>query len=134
MNGVANQPLEGIAKIVRVTRTPLGMVALAFALPLILAFVALPFAPIPNIAKYVAGGVLTLFALTVWFQFWAKAKTDPLTASEEYQLAALRYKHLGITGRRLPEDEDFEKIQNRGLALPEQDDPEQDDEEGKSPP
>ena len=132
---MANQPLEGVAKIVRVTRTPLGMVALAFVTPVVFAATMFLFAPIPLIAKYVIGGLSALFAITVWFQFWAKAKTDPLTASEEYQLAALRYKHLGITGRRLPEDEDSEKIQNRGLALPEQaDEEESDEEEGESPP
>ena len=135
MSGVANQPLEGISKIVRVTRTPLGVVALAIIAPIAFSVAIFLFSPLPLIVKCVIGGLPLGFVLLVWLQFWAKAKNEPLAASEEYYIAALRYKHLGRMDSRLPEDWDFEKIRNRGLALPEQADPEQsDEEEGESPP
>ena len=133
MNGVANQPLEGISKIVRVTRTPSGVVALTIALTLILAFGVLPFAPISDIARYVAWGFLALFTLLVWLQFWAKAKTGPLTASEGYYIAELKYRYLGADNARLQaeQDESLPRVQTEEFLRENQTD---DDEKGGSQP
>ena len=95
---MANQPLAEITKVVRVKWTILGVVALAISLPLILAFGVLPFAPIPDIAKYVAGGFLALFALMVWLQFWAKAKRELFAAGRIESLpAGFRFREISQT-------------------------------------
>ena len=59
------------------------------------------FAPIPNVAKFIIMGLLWVFVGSVWIQFWMKAKTGPLSASEEYYIEELRLRHLGRDDNRL---------------------------------
>ena len=78
-----NQPLEGIAKIVRVTRIPLSIVAIMGVAPIVFSGVIFLFAPIPNIAKYIVGGLPWVIVVIVWVQFWNKARHEPLSASSD---------------------------------------------------
>ena len=68
--------LEGVSGIVRVTRTPLSVVAIALVLPMAFSAVIILFAPLPLIVKCVFGGLPWGFTLLVWIQFWSKAKTE----------------------------------------------------------
>ena len=52
-----NQALEGISKVVRVTRTPLSVIAIGIITPIVFSAVIFVFAPIPDIAKYIVGGL-----------------------------------------------------------------------------
>ena len=96
-----NQVWEGVSGIVRVTRTPLSVVAIALVLPVAFSVVIFLFAPLPLIAKCVIGGLPWGFALLVWLQFWSKAKTEPLSASEEYYIEELRYRYPGVENIQL---------------------------------
>lgn len=91
-----NQTLEGISKIVRVTRTPLSIIAIGIVTPIVFSAVIFLFAPIPDIAKYIVGGLPWVVVVVVWFQFWSKAKHEPLSASETYYIYELIYKYVGI--------------------------------------
>ena len=100
--------LEGISQIIRVTRTPLSIVAIII-IAIAGLFALVLFAPIPNIAKYVALGLLLASLMGVWFQFWNKAKHEPLSATEEYHIQELRLRHLGVTdATRSPEEIELE--------------------------
>ncbi len=94
-----NQTLEGISKIVRVTRTPLSVIAIGIVTPIVFSAAIFIFAPIPDIAKYVVGGLPWIVVVAVWFQFWSKAKDEPLSASETYYIYELMYKHMGVPQR-----------------------------------
>lgn len=100
-----NQALEGISRVVRVTRTPLSVVALGIIVPAVFSAVILLFAPIHEVAKYVFGGLPWVVVVLVWLQFWSKAKTEPLSASEEYYIHELAYKHLGVEDSRTTIDQ-----------------------------
>ena len=91
-----NQTLEGISRIVRVTRTPLSVIAIGIVTPIVFSSVIFLFAPIPDIAKYIVGGLPWLVVVVVWFQFWSRAKDEPLSASETYYIYELIYKYVGI--------------------------------------
>ena len=107
--GYLKKSLEGISQIVRVTRTPLSIVAIIMTGLMALIFVILVFAPIPDIAKYVGAGVCFALLATAWFQFWNKAKHEPLTATEEYYIQELKLKYSGsVDERQLPEDVNVE--------------------------
>lgn len=84
------QPLQGVASVVRVIRSSLAIVALALILPLVFSVLIFLFAPLPNLAKYIIGGTPWALVLIVWFQFWSKAKHEPLPASETYYREELR--------------------------------------------
>ena len=90
-----NQTLEGISRIVRVTRTPLSVIAIGIVTPIVFSASIFIFAPIPDTAKYIVGGLPWLVVVAVWFQFWSKAKHEPLSASETYYIHQLRYRHMG---------------------------------------
>ena len=107
-----NQVLEGVSRIVRVTRTPLSVVALGIVVPAIFSAVILLFAPIHEVAKYVFGGLPWIVVVLVWLQFWSKAKTEPLSASEEYHIQELRLRHLGRDDSRLTIEQS--ELQTRG--------------------
>ena len=100
-----NQTLEGVSRIVRVTRTPLSVVAIAIIVPVVFSAVVLLFADIHPVAKYFFAGLPWAVVLIVWFQFWSKAKTEPLSASEEYHMQELRYKYLGVEEDRVTIDQ-----------------------------
>ena len=74
-----NRVLEGEPAIVRVTRTPLSVVAIALVMPMVFSVVIILFAPLPLIVKCVFGGLPWGFTLLVWIQFWSKAKTEPIS-------------------------------------------------------
>ena len=93
--------LEGVSGIVRVTRTPLSIVAIAIVMPMTFSAVIFLFAPLPLVVKCVVGGLPLGFTLLVWIQFWSKAKTEPLSASEEYYIQELRYRYPGVEDSRL---------------------------------
>ena len=106
--GYLKKSLEGISQIIRVTRTPLSIVAIVIIVIAGL-FALVLFAPIPDIAKYVALGLLLACLMGVWFQFWNKAKHEPLTATEEYYIQELKLKYSGsVDERQLPEDVNIE--------------------------
>ena len=63
-------------------------------------FALVLFAPIPDVAKYVALGLLLACLMGVWFQFWNKAKHEPLSATEEYYIEELRLRHIGADYER----------------------------------
>ena len=94
-----NQTLEGISRIVRVTRTPLSVIAIGIVTPIVFSAAIFIFAPIPDTAKYIVGGLPWLVVVAVWFQFWSKAKHEPLSASETYYIYELIYKHVGVPER-----------------------------------
>ncbi len=105
-----NQTLEGISRIVRVTRTPLSVVAIAIVVPIVFSGVIFLFAPIPNIAKYIVGGLPWVVVVVVWIQFWSKAKDEPLSVSESYYIHELMYKHMGkqqYDQKVGPEEQDY---------------------------
>ena len=81
-----NQALEGISKVVRVTRTPLSVIAIGIVTPIVFSAVIFVFAPIPDIAKYIVGGLPWAVVVVVWLQFWSKAKDEPLSASKTYHI------------------------------------------------
>lgn len=87
--------LRGIASVVRVVRTPLGVIALGLLLPVAFSIVIFLFAPIPDIAKYVVGGLPWVLFIMVWLQFWSKARHEPLSVSETYYIEQLRYNLMG---------------------------------------
>lgn len=97
-----NQAPEGIYRVVRVTRTPLSVVALGIIVPAVFSAVILLFAPIHEVAKYIFGGLPWVLVVVVWLQFWSKAKTEPLSASDHPTTGGFR-KMLGsgwIRGQR----------------------------------
>ena len=69
-----NQALEGVSRIVRVTRTPLSVVAIGIIVPVVFSAIVLLFAQIPTVAKYIFAGGPWLLVLMVWLQFWSKAE------------------------------------------------------------
>ncbi len=108
-----NQALEGISRIVRVTRTPLSVIAIAIVSPIVFSAVIFLFAPISDIAKYIAGGLPWVVVVIVWFQFWSKVKGEPLSVSESYYIHELRYRHMGD-----PRDDlTVEQIENEAREL-----------------
>ena len=76
MNGMANQPIAEITKVVRVMPGVLGVVAVAIFTPITCSAAVFLFAPVPLVAKCVFGGFGLAFALMVWLQFWSKAKNE----------------------------------------------------------
>lgn len=100
-----NQSLEGVAQVVRVIRSSLGIVALGMVIPVIFSLAIFLFAPIPNIAKYVIGGLPWLLVLLVWLQFWSKAKDEPLPASETYHIEVARYRYMATERNPLTSEE-----------------------------
>ena len=109
-----NQVLEGVSRVVRVTRTPLSVVALGIVVPAVFSAVILLFAPIHEVAKYVFGGLPWVVVVLVWLQFWSKAKTEPLSASEEYYIQELKYRYPGAAGSELSIEQI--ELQPRGQA------------------
>ena len=110
-----NQALEGISKVVRVTRTPLSVIAIGIVTPIVFSAVIFVFAPIPDIAKYIVGGLPWVVVVVVWFQFWSKAKDEPLSASEEYYIYELIYKHMGEPRRGITIEQMEERIRRLNL-------------------
>ena len=90
---MANQPIAEITKVVRVMPGVLGVVAVAIITPIASAAVVL-FAPIPDIAKYIAAGVMGAFALMVWLQFWAKAKSELFASKRNESLPRVLIKEI----------------------------------------
>ena len=76
-----NQPVvERSVRVVRVTRTPLLIVvAIAGTGPMVFSGIVFLFAPIPDIAKYIVGGLPWVFVLMVWSQFWSKVRSESLS-------------------------------------------------------
>jgi len=103
-----NQPLSPIIKAIRFLRSTLAVVALVFIL-LFLAFVIALFCPIDPIARYVLAGAFLILGILVWRSFWKKAKTEPLTVSEQYWIALLPYQY----GSNM-----LEKTREEELGLP----------------
>ncbi|MCH7801656.1 MAG: hypothetical protein IIC24_08980 [Chloroflexi bacterium] len=122
-----NQSLEGIARIVRVVRTPLSVVALGMLIPATFSGVIILFAPIPDIAKYIIGGLPWIIFLLVWVQFWSKAKNEPLSASETYYLHELKYKFMGDQEQQLTVDDQIWGL-NPNPGRPESSQPEEESE------
>ena len=90
-----SQVLHGIAGAVRVVKSSLGIVALVLALCVVFSTVIFLFSPLPNIAKYIVGGLPWILVIAVWLQFWSKAKEGPLVASEIYYREELLYQYMG---------------------------------------
>ena len=111
-----NQTLEGISRIVRVTRTPLSVVAITIVMPIVFSGVIFLFAPIPNVAKYIVGGLPWVVVVVVWIQFWSKAKDEPLSVSESYYIHQLRYEHMGVPKRSRTVEQMEDETRNRNLA------------------
>ena len=121
--------LEGVSGIVRVTRTPLSVVAIALTLSIAFSAVIFLFASLPLVVKCVVGGLPLGFTLLVWIQFWSKAKTEPLSASEEYYIQELRYRYPGVEDSRLS----VEQIESRPRVInTETSQTSQSDDEGES--
>jgi len=74
-----------------------------------LGFVIVLFCPIDPIARYVLIGVLLTLGIVVWRSFWKKAKTEPLTVSEQYWIELLPYQY----GSNM-----LEKTRGEELGLP----------------
>ena len=84
-------------------------------------FALVLFAPIPDIAKYVALGLLLACLMGVWFQFWNKAKHEPLSATEEYYIEELRLRYHGVTDTTRSSDQiEIEPMRpSRRIEIPE---------------
>ena len=128
-----NQVLEGVSRVVRVTRTPLSVVAIALIAPIAFSAAIFLFASLPLVVKCVIGCLPFGFVLMVWLQFWAKAKNEPLAASEEYHMAELRYRYLGADNARLSAEQ-IESIRRSLSENPLRETQTDDDEEGGSQP
>ena len=76
------------------------------------------FASIPDIAKYIVGGLPWIVVVVVWLQFWSKAKDEPLSASEEYYIYELIYKHMGEPQRGITIEQMEERIRRLNLRDP----------------
>ena len=83
----------------------------------------------PLVVKCVVGGLPLGFTLLVWIQFWSKAKTEPLSASEEYYIQELRYRYPGVDDSR----QSAEQIESRPRVInTETSQTSQSDDEGES--
>ena len=109
-----NQTLEGISGVVQATRTALSVVV-AFGVSSIAFSAAIfIFAEIPDIAKYIVGGLPWVLVVTIWFQFWIKAKDTPLPASEDYYIRELElgYRYMK---QRYDQESDSEEFDQRSI-------------------
>ena len=75
------------------------------------------FAPIPDIAKYIVGGLPWLVVVVVWFQFWSRAKHEPLSASETYYIHQLRYRYMGGPPDNLTVEQIEEEIRESNAEI-----------------
>ena len=73
---------------------PLSVVVITILAPIVFSAVIFVFAQIPDIAKYIVGGLPWIAVVVVWFQFWNKVKGEPLSVSEEYYIQELPYKYM----------------------------------------
>ena len=97
MDGMANQPIAEITKVVRVMPGVLGVVAVAIITPIIFSALVFLFAPFPFVAKCVFGGLGLGFALMVWLQFWAKAKNELFASKRVESLPRVLIKEISQT-------------------------------------
>ncbi|MCY4654367.1 MAG: hypothetical protein OXC95_14530 [Dehalococcoidia bacterium] len=74
------------------------------------------FADIPDIAKYIVGGLPWILVVIIWFQFWIKAKDAPLPASEDYYIAIaeLAYENMGqeLHAQKIDREEQDYRLEN----------------------
>lgn len=99
-----NNNVSGMIRAIRYLRSSLSIVALVFILIAVL-IVTILLSPVLEILKYILIGVFIILGVGVWVCFWKKAKTEPLTVSEEYWIAALPYSYGTDKEERLRKDE-----------------------------
>lgn len=110
-----NQNLTGMIRAIRYLRSSLSVVALVFVIILVLLIVVI-IAPLEPIFKYALTGVLILLGIGVWICFWNKAKTEPLTVTEEYWIATLPYAYGSDEDERQRKEEfELPKVATRKL-------------------
>jgi hypothetical protein len=64
----------------------------------------------------------------VWFQFWSKAKNEPLSASETYHLHELKYRFLGVDEQQLTADQMDDQTRGGNPELPQPEEESESDE------